>query len=261
MAADGTPVGGSPRLTARPLPSPSTGVEGETSAPSSRPSLVSPGTGNFIDKKIASQAAPAATSSSNSPGEVTLNFEGADIRDVAKVIFDTLKANYTVDAQVQGEVTVQTTRPLARDQLLPTLETVLRMSNAVLVRDGNMYRIIPAAGAVQKGNLVPRLGGGGRVGYSVRIVPLRYVSAVEMQAIIAPFLPEGGVLRADTLRNLLILAGTPQELASVQSTIETFDVNWLKGMSIGMFRLRNIDSQAMATNLNCLLYTSDAADE
>ncbi len=77
---------------------------------------------------------------------------------------------------------------------------------------------------------------------------MRYVSAVEMQSIIAPFLPEGGVLRADISRNLLILAGTPQELANVQSTIDTFDVNWLKGMSIGMFRLRNVDSQAMATN-------------
>lgn len=253
MAAEATPVGGQPRLTARPLPAPSAGAEGAAVTPPSRSSLVSPGTGSFIDQKIASQAAPTVAASSTAPGEVTLNFEGADIRDVAKVIFDTLKANYTVDAQVQGEVTVQTTRPLARDQLLPTLETVLRMSNAVLVRDGNMYRIIPAAGAVQKGNFVPRLGGAGKVGYSVRIVPLRYVSAAEMQAIIAPFLPEGGVLRADTIRNLLVLAGTPQELASVQSTIETFDVNWLKGMSIGMFRLRNIDSQAMATNLNQLL--------
>jgi general secretion pathway protein D len=183
---------------------------------------------------------------------VTLNFEGADIRDVAKVIFETLKANYTVDPQVQGEVTVQTSRPLSKELLLPTLETMLRMSGAVLVRDGGMYRIIPAAGAAQKGNLVPRLGGG-RVGYGVRIVPLRYVSATEMQAIIAPFLPEGGILRADTARNLLILAGTPQELANVQGTIDTFDVNWLKGMSVGMFRLRNVDSQAMATNLNQLL--------
>ncbi|MBL8250632.1 MAG: type II secretion system protein GspD, partial [Candidatus Competibacter sp.] len=213
--------------------------------------MVSPGTGNFIDRQLAAQPAPT-TQASATGGDVTLNFEGADIRDVAKVIFDTLKTNYTVDPQVQGEVTVQTTRPLTREQLLPTLETVLRMNNAVLVREGNMYRIIPAAGATQRGNLVPKLGIG-RVGYGVRIVPLRYVSAVEMQAIIAPFLPEGGILRADTVRNLLILAGTAQELANVQSTIETFDVNWLKGMSIGMFRLRNIDSQAMATNLNQLL--------
>lgn len=251
MPVDTPAVGGSPRLSAKPLPAPAAGVEGEAIPKSSRNSLVSPGTGNFIDQQLAAQPTPPAQSG-GAGGDVTLNFEGADIRDVAKVIFDTLKTNYTVDPQVQGEVTVQTTRPLTREQLLPTLETVLRMNNAVLVREGGMYRIIPAAGAVQRGNLVPKLGLG-RVGYGVRIVPLRYVSAAEMQAIIAPFLPEGGILRADTVRNLLILAGTAQELANVQSTIETFDVNWLKGMSIGMFRLRNIDSQAMATNLNQLL--------
>lgn len=249
--AGGPPPGETPRLTAQPLAPTAPAGGGLDLAPTAKPPLVVPGTGNFIDKKAAAKAQPP-TQTQAGPGEVTLNFEGADIRDVVKVVFETLKENYTVDPQVQGEVTVQTSRPLAKEALLPTLETMLRMSNAVLVRDGGIYRIIPAAGAVQKGSLVPRLGGG-KVGYGVRIVPLRYVSAAEMQAIIAPFLPEGGILRADTARNLLILAGTPQELANVQGTIDTFDVNWLKGMSVGMFRLRNVDSQTMATNLNQLL--------
>lgn len=245
---------GTPRLITTPS---SVDVAGETrtnpaTAPSGTSTVVA-GSGNFIDQKAASQPAPApASPAAGGASGVTLNFDGADIRDVIKVIFDTLKDNYTVDPQVQGEVTVQTSRPLTREQLLPTLETLLRMNQAVLVQEGSLYRITPAAGALRQGGLTPRLGGG-RVGYGVRIVPLNYISAVEMQAIIAPFLPEGGVLRADVARNLLILAGTPQELASVQSTIDTFDVNWLKGMSIGMFRLRNVDSQAVASELNQLL--------
>lgn len=245
---------GSPpiRLTATPLPTPMAAEMDQNqgiAALTPRTGLILPGTGNFIGKKNASnKSAPVVQTAQ---GEVTLNFEGADIRDVIKVIFETLKENYTVDPQVQGEVTVQTSRPLARETLLPTLETLLRMNNAVLVREGGMNKILPAAGAVRQSGLTPRLSGG--VGYGIRIVPLRYVSAAEMQTIVAPFLPEGGVVRADVLRNLLILAGTPQELDSVQGTIDAFDVNWLKGMSIGMFRLRNVDSQAMATNLNQLL--------
>lgn len=248
-SSDGSPAG-SPRLIATALPadSPARVRQNATAVPTGN-AIILPGTGNFIDQKAASRPVPAPRST---PGQVTLNFDGADIRDVAKVIFDTLRENYTVDPQVQGEVTVQTSRPLARDQLLPTLETLLRMNQAVLVREGNLYKILPAADAVRLGRLSPRLGGGG-VGYGVRIIPLSYVSASEMQAIIAPFLSEGAVLRADVARNLLILAGTPQELANVQSTIDTFDVNWLKGMSIGMFRLRNVDSQAMASELNQLL--------
>ena len=251
-AQDVPSPGGAPRLTATPLSPPESARTGMDITLAPKAPTILPGTGNFIDRKAATRPAPVPAPRTT-PGEVTLNFDGADIRDVAKVIFDTLKENYTVDPQVQGQVTVQTSQPLARNQLLPTLETLLRMNQAVLVREGGLYKILPAAGAVRQGGLGPRLGGGGGVGYGVRIVPLSYVSAVEMQSIIAPFLPEGGVLRADVARNLLILAGTPQELANVQGTIDTFDVNWLKGMSIGMFRLRNVDSQAMATNLTQLL--------
>ena len=240
---------GAPQLTAKSLSPLEPAKSGTDLALAPKPPIIYPGTGNFINQKAAIKPVPAPRTTSG--GEVTLNFDGADIRDVAKVIFDALKENYTVDPQVQGEVTVQTSRPLARDQLLPTLETLLRLNQATLVRDGNLYKILPAAGALRQGGLRPRLGGG--AGYGVWIVPLNYISAVEMQAIIAPFLPEGGVLRADVARNLLILAGTPQELANVQSTIDTFDVNWLKGMSVGMFRLRNVDSQAMASELNQLL--------
>ncbi len=179
--AGGPPPGETPRLTAKPLAPTAPAGGGLDLAPTAKPPLVVPGTGNFIDTKAAAKAQPP-TQTQAGPGEVTLNFEGADIRDVVKVVFETLKENYTVDPQVQGEVTVQTSRPLAKEALLPTLETMLRMSNAVLVRDGGIYRIIPAAGAVQKGSLVPRLGGG-KVGYGVRIVPLRYVSAAEWRQI------------------------------------------------------------------------------
>lgn len=234
------------QLTAQP------GLADRSNRPTTAASAIFPGTGNFIDPREAQKPPPKTPSAAPSGSGVTLNFEGASIRDVVKVIFDTLKQNYVIDPQVQGEVTVQTSRPLTQEQLLPTLETLLRASNAVLVREGGVYRIIPAAGALRQGNLTPRLGGG-RVGYGVRIVPLNYVSAIEMQAIIAPLLPEGAILRADASRNLLMLAGTPQELNSVQDTIDTFDVNWLRGMSIGMFRLRSVDSQAVATELNQLL--------
>ena len=234
------------RLTAQP------GTESPATVQSAPKSAILPGTGHFINLREAQKPLPKTPSAAPSGSGVTLNFEGASIRDVVKVIFDTLKQNYVIDPQVQGEVTVQTSRPLTQEQLLPTLETLLRASNAVLVREGGVYRIIPAAGALRQGNLTPRLGGG-RVGYGVRIVPLNYVSALEMQTIIAPLLPDGAILRADPARNLLMLAGTPQELNSVQDTIDTFDVNWLRGMSIGMFRLRSVDSQAVATELNQLL--------
>ncbi|NJN46347.1 MAG: hypothetical protein HC808_07595 [Candidatus Competibacteraceae bacterium] len=185
-------------------------------------------------------------------GEVTLNFEQADIRDVVKVIFDTLQQNYVIDPQVQGEVTIQTSRPLPKNVLLPTLEALLRTNNAALIQAEGVYKIVPVGSALP-GNLSPRLGGGQLLpGFSVRIVPLRYISALEMEKILQPFVPEGSIVSVDIARNLLMLAGTARELANAQETIDIFDVNWLKGMSVAMYTLQNVDSEVVAGELGNL---------
>ena len=71
-----------------------------------------------------------------------------------------------------------------------------------------------------------------------RLFPLRYISATEMQKLIKPFARPGAILLADTARNLLVMSGTPQELANYQSMVRTFDVDWLRGMSVGVFNLQ-----------------------
>ena len=212
------------------------------------PSSVILGSGEFVNTRIAGRA-PIIR---NEQGEITLNFELADIRDVVKVVFDTLQENYILDPGVQGEVTVQTSSPLPKDVLLPTLETLLRQVGAAIVRSQGVYKIVPVGTAV-RGNLTPKLGGTKLgPGFSVRIFPLRYISVTEMETILQPFAPEGGIQLVDPVRNLLILAGTDQELNYLQETIETFDVNWLKGMSVGMYPLQNVDAQDVADELSKL---------
>jgi len=207
------------------------------------------GTGNFINRQAAASGDPVREVN----GEVTLNFEAADIRDVVKIIFDTLQENYIIDPQVQGQVTVQTSRPLPRSALLPTLETLLRSSNAALVRSGGIFEVVPVSQAVT-GNTIPRLSNAQLgPGYSVRIFPLRYISATEMETILQPFAPEGGILLVDPIRNLIILAGTELELANLQETIGIFDVNWLQGMSVGMYILENVEAQTLVTELEGIL--------
>lgn len=207
-----------------------------------------PGTGSFIDRR----AAQKPVSVEQTTGDVTLNFESAGVREVVKVIFDILQENYVIDPAVQGEITVQTSRPLTKEMLIPTLEMLLRMNQAALIRAEGIYKVVPLTQALP-GNLSPRLmSAAQRPGYQVRIVPLQYVGAAEMQKILEPFLPQGALLRVDPTRNLLMLAGTGRELATIQETIDIFDVNWLQGMSIGMYKLQNIDSQVVVAELDNL---------
>ncbi len=91
---------------------------------------------------------------------VQLNFEQAEIRDVIKVILgDIIGRSYTVDSDVQGQVTLSTSAPMSEGDLLAVLETVLRANGATLVEASpDTYRIMPVDAAIGRSQVVP-LGG------------------------------------------------------------------------------------------------------
>jgi general secretion pathway protein D len=110
--------------------------------------------------------------------EASLNFEGADIREVAKVILaDYLKESYTIHPAVTGTVTFRTVRPIAMKDLLPTLEMLLRQNNAAVVKEEGLYKVLPISAV--RGSVSPILGSPFMPtippGFSVVVVPLRYV--------------------------------------------------------------------------------------
>ena len=187
--------------------------------------------------------------------DITLNFENTDIREVVKVILgDMLKLSYVIDPGVRGGVTMQTGAPIARKDLLPTLETLLRMNNATLVKVGDQYQVVPVNKA-HKGLLTPRLASDSPlpIGHNLVIRPLKNISAEEMADILKPITRDTSVVRVDTKRNLLILSGTAMDLQQILTIIDTFDVNWLKGLSIGFFALENASIDDVQTDLDAIL--------
>jgi general secretion pathway protein D len=206
------------------------------------------GTDTFIRRGAPPGPAVVKTPS----GEVTLNFVDADLREVVKAILgDTLGANYVMDPQVQGTVTLQTSQPVPGSSLVSVLESILAVNNAALVQSDGMYKIVPAdqgirgSGAVRSA-LPPATQAPGT---QVLAVPLKYVSATEVEKILAPFAPPGGVLRVDPRRNLVVIGGSRSDVASMHDVIETFDVDWLAGMSFGLFPVNSTSAKTMVEEL------------
>lgn len=214
-----------------------------------RSEILQRGSGSFVHQVRPPKVEPPA-------GDITLNFDGTDLREVVKVILgDLLRVNYVLHPAVQGAVSLQTGRPLRREDLLPTLETLLRMNNAALIQKEGRYEVVPLANAVQ-GQLTPQLGNSDRPlpsGYSLRVVPLRYIGAEEMSNILKPLAPEGSIIRVDNLRNLLVIAGTGSEMNTLLETIRAFDVDWMAGLSVGLFTLEYAKTKDVAAQLESLL--------
>lgn len=195
---------------------------------------VSSGSGEFIHPQALARPRRAA----HGAGAVTFNFENQPVQAVVKAILgDLLKKNYTIVPGVQGNISFSTSEPVDADQALPILETLLSWTGNALVEQAGSYVVLPAKSAVA-GNLMPSLGAAAPLGgLQARLFPLHYISATEMQKLIKPFARPDSILLADPSRNLLVLAGTPQELDTYARTVRTFDVDWLKGMSVGVFSL------------------------
>jgi len=202
-------------------------------------------------------APPIADARPQADGDIKLNFQNANLLEVVKVILgDMLGINYTVDPAVGGAVSMQTTGALHRDDLIPTLELMLRMNGAALITADGLYRVVPLANAMAEVR-APQLGDSTLplpAGFSVRLVPLRYVAAEEMAQIIEPFIAGSNqVLRVDSGRNLLILAGNAADMARLLDTIEVFDVDRMAGMSVALFTPDFVDAQTLATDLEAVL--------
>ncbi|WP_149088092.1 type II secretion system secretin GspD [Pseudomonas prosekii] len=215
----------------------------ETAASPSTAASVAPARRQIIrgNQSFVRPPAPASAAKSGAApsGDIVFNFTDQPIEAVINSIMgDLLHENYSIAQGVKGNVSFSTSKPVNQQQALSILETLLSWTDNAMIRQGDRYVILPSNQAVA-GKLVPEMPvARPSTGLTARLFPLRYISATEMQKLLKPFARENAFLLVDPARNVLSLAGTPDELANYQDTIDTFDVDWLKGMSIGVYGLQ-----------------------
>jgi general secretion pathway protein D len=186
-----------------------------------------------------------------------LNFENTPIASVAKVVLgDILATGYTIDPRVMGMISLSSGRPVPKSDLLFVLENALRLSGVVLVKDVQGYRLIPLGDAVGAGNL-DTAEARAEPGYGVSVVPLRYVSASTLIKLLDSFATKPGTVRADTTRNLLLIQGSGAERKAAIDTVLGFDVDWMRGQSVGVFPLRFTAPEPIITELEKIMDSGD----
>lgn len=178
---------------------------------------------------------------------VEMNFEGTDIPTAARSLLgDVLHLNFEIDPRVQGSVTLASVGPIPRKDVLPTFEDALRMQNAAIVRNGRFLKIVPVKDAGAHASISI---GAGEPGFGVSVVPLRYVSATSIAQTADNLLGRQGGIRVDKGRNLLLVQGTASERQAAIDIISTFDVQWLRNQSVGVYPLKATSPDTMVQEL------------
>ncbi|MEN5317850.1 type II secretion system secretin GspD [[Pseudomonas] hibiscicola] len=206
------------------------------------------GTGTMINREAARAPAPALHGAST--GEATFNFEGESLHAVVKAILgDMLGQNYVIAPGVQGTVTLATPKPVSPAQALNLLEMVLGWNNARMVYSGGRYNIVAADQALA-GTVAPSTAPAASArGFEVRVIPLQFISATEMKKVLEPYARPNAIVNVDSGRNVITLGGTRAELENYMRTVEIFDVDWLSGMSVGVFPIQSGKAEQVAADL------------
>lgn len=191
----------------------------------------------------------------------SLNFNNADLSELSKVIlWDTLKIPYLFDPRVKGQVTLATGKAISKDDLLFTYETILQMNNAAMVKEGKLYRIVPASLAQSGRSLnVDYAGEKRRIGpgYGVTIFPLKYVSTDVMKNILSSITNKQNGVKSSIDGNILFIRGPGRERKTLVELALSFDVDWMKGQSAGIYVLDNTSPDDLIPELQDIFKTKN----
>lgn len=183
-------------------------------------------------------------------GDVSLNFVAADVTAVAKAVLgDILKVQYSVAPGVTGQVTLTTTAPVARTEVLGLFDQALRNANLALVVEDKGYAILLLEAARSR---APLDEGATLPGFATETLRLQFISASEFEALLKPVLP-GVVVRADAARNSIVISGSAGQRAAARDLVKQFDVNWLRNTSFALFVPQRTDSRLITSELEKML--------
>jgi general secretion pathway protein D len=111
-----------------------------------QPSAISPSVGP-VQPPI-----PSVSSIQAGSAKVQLTFDNQDLYEFITQISSTLGISpIIIDPEVKGTVTIQSTTPMAKEDVLPLFNLILKNNNAALIKQGDIYQIVPISSALKKG--------------------------------------------------------------------------------------------------------------
>jgi general secretion pathway protein D len=196
---------------------------------------------------------------------IGFRLDSADLLQFVNLVASELKLNYVVDPAVRGQVTISTSGDLKHEDLLPILETVLKMNNATIIKLGNFYRIAPlSAGPKNPMSISTSLDGAAlprddRV--LMQIVPLKFVVAGDISKLLTPFLSEGGTMAVYDAGNTLILVDNSLNLKRLLEILQQFDNSSFSQQRIWLIEVSNNLASALVPELQAIFATYALSDK
>jgi len=196
----------------------------------------------------ASPAAPPApvTAPPLRPGEVLLNFQGADIQAVVKTISQMTGRNFLLDPRVKGEITIISARPVSTNSAYQIFLAALKAQGFTAVEGpGALTKIVPSADAklnaeVSSGDGAPRQD----ERMITHVVVMQHASASQLIPLLRPLIAPTSQISAFEPSNALIITDYADNIRRLVRLLEKLDQPL--GSEVTIVPLRHASAQDLA---------------
>ncbi|MCL4475420.1 MAG: hypothetical protein M1508_04220 [Nitrospirae bacterium] len=198
-------------------------------------------------------------------GPVSFFFDDADIFEVVQTVFgDILRVNYLIDQRVKGKVNFRTVTPIPREEVLPVMETILRINGIGFVEEKGLYRIVPL-NEVSRELVYSQVGKDpGKV--AIEMFTFKNMNLKESMPDIEHTIGlnvQGGTIRILPilrLNSLLAVASTKEQMDYVRKWVETLDSMFAEARpKVMVYPLQNSKAAHIASMLQSILSGGGAA--
>jgi general secretion pathway protein D len=216
-----------PRPTTPAAPATATPQPSTTAAPGQAPTSTAP-------------AQPPAAGPTTYGG---LSLNNASLTEVIDLLARQLKLNYILDPRVKGGVILNTYGETKNIDTRSLLETILRINGFGMVKQGDLYRIVPLAEISHHPISPERKTDSGTIPEDdqtmLNLVFLKFVTSAELAKVLTPFIGENAQVFEYAPANLLLLLDSHRNMRRLMDLVAMFDSDQLAQQRVHVYEVKN----------------------
>jgi general secretion pathway protein D len=193
-------------------------------------------------------------------GQISFDFDDADLYAVIRTMADLLNINYIIDPAVSGKVTIHTAGLLRIEDIFPIFYQTLEVNGLTAVKEGNLYRILKLRDALRM-PIASRLLKETKDIPSeeriiIQIIPLKFISAQEAAKVLIPFISADGTIVPEGGSNTLLVVDKGINIFKVLKLVEVLDVSVFEKINYRFYNLKNVSAEDASKALGDILSLS-----
>jgi len=211
------------------------------------PQAPAPATGTTVS--------PAPTGPPTTYGGLNLN--NVSLTEVIDVLARQLKINYILDPRVKGGVILNTYGETKNIDPKSLLEAILRINGAGMVKEGELYRILPLGDishhALQPEKITDSASIPDDDQVMLNLLFLKYVTSAELMKVLQPFIGENASIYEYAPANLLLILDSRRNMHRLMELVAMFDSDQLANQRVHVFEVKNGRPSDLAKELEAIV--------